>query len=258
MILPMTNGLGQPPPQSAGLTELITERLLGLMGSGYLKEGSKLPPERELAQLLGVSRTVVREALSALRLAGLVERRPGRGTVITRVPASTFDLSSQIEAGVSLAELIDARLTVDLGIVHLLCDQRRHDLREVAAIFDVMRVAVRSERNVAAYMMPSLDFHLALARATERPLVAAIQERLVELTRPHAWLVAEKYDLRLAEESLALHERIFAAIRARDVVSALAYVKSHYVSYPILTRSEASPGETEGRREASPSLRLTT
>jgi GntR family transcriptional repressor for pyruvate dehydrogenase complex len=217
------------------LGELITGRLLALMRSGRLKEGSKLPPERELAELLGVSRTMVREALSALQLTGLLERTPGVGTVIKRVPVEPGSiLHDYIEAGVSIAELIDARLVIDLGLAHVLCDEREYDLTEAFALLDVMRLEVRRNRSVEGYLPPSLDIHVALARATDRPLVTATAERLVELTRPHVWLVRENYSLELAQRSLELHERLCVAIASKDLISALAEVKSHYTAYPAL------------------------
>ncbi len=243
----MSKLVGPPIAQTQGLSELITDRLLGLMRSGHLKEGDKLPPERELAELLGVSRTMVREALAALQLSGLVERRPGLGTVILRTPAPTVELDTYIEASSSIAELIEARMAVELGITHLLCDQREYDFEEVVRCLDAMRLAVREQNDPERYIKPSLDFHLSLARATERKLVVAIAESLIEQMRPHLWLLKERYTLELARESLALHERLFEAIRARDAIAALAQVKDHYVPYPVLTttsatRSASTPG----------------
>jgi DNA-binding FadR family transcriptional regulator len=226
--------LGPPLSPSPRLTELITDRLLGLMQSGHLKEGARLPAERELAGLLGVSRTMVREALAALQLAGLVERRPGAGTIVTRAPASSFQLQDAIEAGASVASLIDARMAADLGVAHLLCDGRAYDVGEARELLEAMRHAVVTKRKPGSYLPPSIEFHLALARATERPLVTAMQESLLELMRPHLWILAQKYDLALARRSLALHERILAAVDARDLLTALAEVKSHYSSYPAL------------------------
>jgi GntR family transcriptional repressor for pyruvate dehydrogenase complex len=231
----MANLVGPPLGPTQGLSELITDRLLGLMRSGRLKEGSKLPPERELAELLGVSRTMVREALSALQLAGLVERRQGRGTVIVRTPTNPVELDSYIEASASIAELIEARMAIELGVAHLLCEDRAYDLSEPLACLDLMRIAVHEEHECERYLMPSLEFHLALARATERRMVVAIVENLIDLMRPHLWLLAERYHLPLARSSLALHERMLASIQARDLITALAQIKLHYTPYPATT-----------------------
>jgi GntR family transcriptional repressor for pyruvate dehydrogenase complex len=231
----MSNLVGPPLAPSQGRTEQITERLLALMRMGHLQEGSKLPPERELAELLGVSRTMVREALSALQLAGLVERRQGRGTVIVRTPSSEVELDSYIQASASIAELIDARMAIELGVVHLLCEDRPYDLNEPFALLDAMRLAVHKEQNPEHYLHPSLEFHLAIARATERPMVVGIVGNLIDLMRPHMWLLLERYNLPLARKSFALHERMLVAIQARDVITALGQVKLHYAPYPVTT-----------------------
>ena len=244
----MSNLVGPPLAPAQGRTELITERLLGLMRSGHLQEGSKLPPERELAELLGVSRTMVREALSALQLAGLVERRQGRGTVVLKTPPSTVELHNYIEASASIAELIEARMAIELGVVHLLCDGRAYDLSETMGLLDAMRLAVHEEHRAESYLLPSLEFHLALARATERQMVVAIVEHLIELMRPHLWLLAERYDLPLARKSFALHERMFAAIQARDVITALSHVKLHYAPYPVTTLTSRAGHREKGSK----------
>ncbi|HXV97259.1 MAG TPA: GntR family transcriptional regulator, partial [Anaerolineae bacterium] len=67
---------------SSRLYEQITEQIQKLVMDGSLRPGDKLPPERELAERFGVSRTAVREAVKALREKGLVEIQPGRGTFI--------------------------------------------------------------------------------------------------------------------------------------------------------------------------------
>lgn len=209
------------------------DRLLNLLRSGHLHEGSKLPPERELCEQLGVSRTIVREALSALRLAGLIERRPGVGTVISRIPPITAGLDTYLEASVSISQLTEARLAVELGVVHLLCQASDPaNLSDVQALIDVMKVAVVQESKPDNYIVPSLEFHLGLARATGSPVLARVQEYLTERMRPHLWLMAERYDLPQAEKSLTVHELIFGATKARDLVMALAAVKSHYMPYP--------------------------
>lgn len=232
--------VGPPLAHRPRLTELVVDRLLTLMRSGEFKEGSKLPPERELAEMLAVSRTIVREAMSALQLSGLVERRPGIGTVVTRQLAANVGLDDYVEASVSIAELIEARMALELGIVHLLCEQRDFNFVEVIATLDRMNLAVREDLSPENYILPSLEFHLSVARATEQPVVIAIQENLLDLMRPHLWLLIERYNLALAQQSLALHERMFAALQARDIIGALAEVKSHYMPYPVLTITGAT------------------
>src|SRR6202049_1446374 len=69
--------------RTSRLYEQIVQQVQESIHKGALKPGDQLPPERELAQQFGVSRTAVREAVKALREKGLVEAYPGRGTFIT-------------------------------------------------------------------------------------------------------------------------------------------------------------------------------
>jgi GntR family transcriptional regulator, transcriptional repressor for pyruvate dehydrogenase complex len=223
------------------LSDQVREQLLRILRSGRFPEGAKLPPEREFAELLGVSRTVLREALAALQLSGLLVRHPGVGTVVARLPSEpeSDDLTKHLEAGASIAELIDARLAVELGCVHLICDKADRNLDEAGALLDVMRIEALSRRSTEGYVPPSLDFHIALARAAEAPVLSAYVEDLIARTRPHLWLLLEHYTLETLEKSLAVHEAMLAALRGGDLIAALAATKRHYIEYPVLSSSSS-------------------
>jgi hypothetical protein len=81
-------------------------------------------------------------------------------------------------------------------------------------------------------------------------MVVAIVDHLIALMRPHLWLLAERYNLPLARKSLALHERMLAAIEARDVITALSQVKLHYAPYPVTTLTSSAGRRTEGGADA--------
>jgi GntR family transcriptional repressor for pyruvate dehydrogenase complex len=231
-------------PAGPGLSDRVARRLLGVLSSGTYAEGAKLPPERELSELLGVSRTVLREALSALQLGGLLVRHPGVGTVIARLPAEpdSHEWSKHLEAGASIAELIDARMAVELGCIHLICDKADRNLGEVAALLDVMRIEALSRRSIEGYLPPSLEFHNALARAAEVPVLAGLSEDLTSRMRAHVWLLHERYTLETVEHSLVVHEAMLATLQAGDLIAALAATKRHYVEYPVLS-SRGREGE---------------
>jgi GntR family transcriptional regulator, transcriptional repressor for pyruvate dehydrogenase complex len=235
----VVRGTGGSP--TARLGDQVAQQLLRVLGSGAFAEGAKLPPERELSELLGVSRTVLREALAALQLGGLLVRRQGVGTVIARLPAGPERRrwSKHLEAGASIAELIDARMAVELGCIHLICDKADRDLSEVSALLDVMRIEALSRRSIEGYLPPSLEFHNALARASEAPVLAAVSADLTDRMRAHLWLLHERYTLETVERSLAVHEAMVATLQAGDLISALAATKRHYVEYPSIATGAA-------------------
>src|SRR5436189_4590698 len=70
------------PIDRSGITELVVQRIKELLQQGELKAGSRLPPERELAEMLGISRPSLRTALKALSVMGIIRAKPGAGTYI--------------------------------------------------------------------------------------------------------------------------------------------------------------------------------
>src|ERR1700730_15589641 len=90
---PFVEGAMYKIVRSSRLYEQIVQQVEESIVKGALKPGDQLPPERELAQQFGVSRTAVREAVKALREKGLVEAYPGRGTFITDGTSNTMKQS---------------------------------------------------------------------------------------------------------------------------------------------------------------------
>ena len=84
--------------RSARLYEQITEQIQSRIMAGELRPGDKLPPERELAEQFGVSRTAVREAVKALHEKGLIDVQPGKGTFISNITDSTSEVMREIIA----------------------------------------------------------------------------------------------------------------------------------------------------------------
>jgi len=101
--------------ETTRLYRQIADQIVGLIDSGEFPAGSRLPPERELAALLGVSRTSVREAIIALEISGRVEVRVGTGIFVTRPPAHTAPAprAEVGDSGVGPFELLAARAVIE-------------------------------------------------------------------------------------------------------------------------------------------------
>src|SRR3954454_10137794 len=93
---------GLQPIERSPLYEVVAERLRAFIDSEKLEPGDRLLPERELAERLGVSRTSVRQALTAMRVMGLIEVRPGAGAYLKRPSA---DLVPTLAAELAQAEV---------------------------------------------------------------------------------------------------------------------------------------------------------
>lgn len=153
----MTSDMLQPLDLSKreGTTTFISRQLLDYLLSGRVQPGDRLPPERKLAEALGVGRSVVREALKSLTLLGLLEVRLGDGTYVKRVDADI--LPQSIEWGLVLGaghvpDLLDARRHLDVILAGLAADRRdERDMADLRSLHAAMKAAHRDHvRFVAA------------------------------------------------------------------------------------------------------------
>jgi len=203
----------------------LVARLRRMIFDGELAAGARLPPERELQAALGVSRVSVREALHQLELQGLVDRRPGRGTVVVapdRSDRAATLLARLTAADRDLLELMDLRAAIEPPIAaRAAARATAADVRELRELVEEM------DRTSAVERVTELDeaFHAAIARATHNPLFA----QLLEVIRD--WLRATRRSAlqsrRRRHESIAAHTRIVAAIAARDADGAALAMREH-------------------------------
>jgi DNA-binding FadR family transcriptional regulator len=161
------------------------EETVGRLGTavrlGVLAPGSRLPPERQLAEQLHISRSTLRHAITALVEAGLLSARPGRGggTFVTETPPLTRGTGS---LGPDARDVLDRRLAVETGAVVLAGERAEpQDLRALVELVETMAAASSFER----YRRADVRFHIALAEAARSPaLVAdmtAVQGQMTEL-----------------------------------------------------------------------------
>jgi GntR family transcriptional repressor for pyruvate dehydrogenase complex len=208
----------QPPVEWSTLPLRATKRsdavydiLEQLIAGGQLPPGSRLPPERDLAAQLGVSRNSVREAVHELELKRLVERRSGRGTKVLDPQSGGHgtllnDLASDDR---DLLEIMDFRLTIEPPIAALAAERStRAGVARLGRLMDEMA----SETRPARVAQLDRDFHAAVARATHNRLLVRLSEVSSE------WLHQSRQEALQSrarrEASLAGHRRIYEAIRA--------------------------------------------
>ncbi len=190
----------------------IAEQIGGLIASGEFAAGSRLPAERELATLLGVSRTSVREAVISLEIAGLVEVRVGSGIFVTPgAPAS----DSHGDKGPGPFELLNARKLVEGEIAALAASHATPDdlsslkqaVARMTAHVDDFHIREETDR----------DFHLAVAKATGNSSLELVVEGLWN-QRAELWgrMQQHFHTEALAKQTIRDHAAILSAIVARD------------------------------------------
>lgn len=203
----------------------VVAELEELIRSGRLSPGDRLPAEREISARLGVSRSVVREAISHLASLGLVHSRHGSGTRVAE--PSGRQVSVGLERLLSHADfrpeaLAEVRLPLETAIAALAARKRTaQHLEQLAAS---QKVLGNARRTLEAHVQADLEFHATLAAATGNSLfrivLAPIQEVQIESRRR----TLGKYGSKIAFEH---HEQILAAVRKGDATAASAAMRMH-------------------------------
>jgi len=205
----------------------LAVQLEKLILSGKIPVGGRIPPERELAELWGLSRSSVRDALKQLSLQGLIERRPGRGTIVVEKVNQFGDTLMELlnDDQHELLQVMEVRTVIEPSVAARAAQRARPaDLDELAHVLGEMSERVSTKR------MAELDrsFHLSIARAAGNPLLASLLERVGEIVdrSPHELLQTRSEHLTTVSE----HTAIFQALCARDPEAAEAAAIAHLES----------------------------
>lgn len=219
----------------------VAEQILKVLRAGTLREGDRLPTEREMVDQLGVSRTVLREALSALQLAGYLGSRPGYGHYVKRIPPEAGGGAASgdgLKAGLSVVEAIEARAALDLSVACLAVKNASDkDIARADALFKEMALALE-DGEYTRYALLSLDFHNVLAASTGNAFLHRTVARFIDVVRRSAWVIARNYDPAKGAYSLGVHREMLEGIRERNVQKAVDAVWAHYHEYPSLRESD--------------------
>ncbi|MFQ5794869.1 MAG: FadR/GntR family transcriptional regulator [Candidatus Bipolaricaulia bacterium] len=211
------------------------EQIVEAIRRGAYHVGDKLPPEREIAAQMGVSRPSVREALSALQLVGIVESRAGDGTYVLSNMVGLeegYRALSLLEESESLYEAFEARRVLEEGIAGLVCNKATSkDLQALETSLTAMRQTA-DVRNFDAFNRANQGFHLTLVTATHNSLLVRALEPLLEVMGQRLpRQLREKYyrsDSQRFRETFEIHRRIFQAIEQRDRVQAVFEMGQHF------------------------------
>jgi GntR family transcriptional repressor for pyruvate dehydrogenase complex len=216
--------------QSVGAKSRLVHRVVAeveqLMADGRLAPGMKLPPEREFAETLGVSRTVVREAMHILTAKGLLASRHGSGTTVRQVSREALaePLGWLMQTyGATLDDLHGVRSILEIEIVKLAAAEASEvdiaRLREVAAQME------RHKEDVTAFVALDAGFHQALSETTHNPLLAVLLDsvrHLMQEVRLQVHRHPTVYDTVVPD-----HLDIVAAIASRDPEAAGLAMQRH-------------------------------
>jgi len=210
---------GQTPDQVVHHVALLIER-------GKLRPGDRLPPERELALELGVSRPTVRAGLHALAAMGVTESRQGAGTFITggppRLGAGPLSFLAALH-GFSRDQIFEARKILEVGAAGLAAELGLND--RLAPMAEEVTGMFANISEPQTFLLHDIRFHRAVAGAAGNPVLLALVEMVSSLVWEQRRLTVERaHDLK---ESAEMHRRIYQAIRDRDPERARKEMTEH-------------------------------
>lgn len=219
-------------PRPLRLSDTLARQIEDWIRDQGMVPGAQLPTEKLLCERFGVSRAVVREAISRLKAEGCVETRQGLGAFVAARPGQgSFRLLREAEATPDeFAEVFEMRCLVETGAAELAARRRSQtDLERLAAALAQMERALAGDVDGA-----SADdaFHVAIATATGNGQLArflAFMGRQFSESRQPTWDASGLRSGRAAEAQ-AEHRRIFEAIRAQDGEAAREAARAHLVS----------------------------
>ncbi len=219
-------------PREQSRHHLVVQRLRDAIAQGRLAVGERLPSERELSEQLGVSRTIVREAIRVLASQGILTVRQGRRAVVT-ADLSTAYLRPMREmiaatARQTFADVMDARLILEVASAERAADKATAaDIAAMAAALEALRVAPPHSE---AAQQAHAAFHCAVAQASHNLFLARMVESLIDskaalhLPGDPAGAVIDAPLLPIGYEA---HTRIFRPIRDRRRAAAQRAMRDH-------------------------------
>ncbi len=197
------------------LYETVADKLEESIMSNSALVGTKLPPEQTVAENYGVSRNVVREAFKTLHERGIIEVKNGEGAYVSK--PSTEMLAAMLNRMVKLesvpaGEFFELRWTLEVSACQLVA--RRIDESTIDRLYELKEEIKANKNNPEKQAELDIEFHRTIVSASGNktysaifaPLAASLFEAQVK-----SWDTHES-----REESILMHERIYAALKAHD------------------------------------------
>ena len=217
------------PIQSVRVFEQVAEQIEKRILDGELRSGDRLPTERHLAEQFHVSRTAVREAMKILAQKGLVDMRPGRGTIVIDGANAAMQDSIDLVMKLRLGEvggsnnLVEVREILEVEIAALAAARAAE--KEIAAMREAVKIMDESLDDADAFIAADNRFHEALAQATQNTLIFILVNSIVNLLSEQRKQI---FDVEGGPQRGQIHhKRILESVIRRDPQAARDTMRSH-------------------------------
>jgi len=216
--------------QPGTTSEEVIIRLREMIHNGELRLGDRLPPERDLAKLLGVSRPTLRAGIRSLSAIGILRSRQGAGTFVVQTDGPPALDSGPLRLMASLhgfttAEMFEARRALEMAIAGLAAERATSE--QMTTMAEEMTGMFASLDDPAQYLIHDLAFHQTIAEASGNRILTALMNMIATiLFDVRRKTVHRSQDLK---ESAGMHRQIYRAIRERNAEKAREAMRDHLV-----------------------------
>ena len=208
--------------------DLTTDALLAMIARGEYKAGDRLPTEKELTEMFSVSRVTIREAIKRLNSLGMVTIRQGDGTYLNQTDANSVVrplMSTMVLSDLSIEEIYDARLFVEVGNVRLAARNRtEQDLN------DLKELLQRMEKALDPYVSESFSFldnrfHEMIGKISGNYVLSSTYSALEQLLQ--YYINTTNHSFETAKTSMFHHQHIVSYIEERNEYLAGVTMEQH-------------------------------
>lgn len=208
------------------LTETTRQQLEKLILKGSLGPGDRLPSEKEMGEMLGVSRTVIRQAIHLLTAKGLLVSRSGSGTYVRRFGLEVMKdpIHMLLQANILSSENInEAREILEINISGLAAE--RATATQIEEMGQSIQALKKRKITGMEFARADVSFHVNLAKAAHNPLLLALVTSLNDLMME---LRLQTFSIPgIVDEAVSYHSRIIACVKAHDLIGARKAMEEH-------------------------------
>jgi GntR family transcriptional repressor for pyruvate dehydrogenase complex len=233
------------PAHRGTTTGEVIAQLREMIHRGELRAGDRLPPERDLAKMLGVSRPTLRAAIRSLAAIGVLQSRQGAGTFVVNAEGSPALDSSPLRMmaalhGFSTSEMFEARRSLEMAIAGLAAERATGD--QMASMAEEITGMYASLDEPEQFLVHDMKFHQTVAAASGNRILTALMNMVATiLFDARSKTVRRAKDLK---ESAEMHRKIYRAIRDRNPESARNAMRDHLMLAQKAQESEEDPALT--------------
>ncbi len=224
------------------MTMRVVNHIRGMIETGGLQPGDRIPPEREFARKLRISRASLRTGIGYLAAMGVMDVRHGVGTFVADGPPeigkSSLSLLGALH-GFQSWQMFEARRILESELAALAAERGRE--HHFASLSEEVAEMYATVANPMDYLIHDIRFHRVIAQASGNPILAALMETITSALYDERRKTAERS--RDLKESADLHREIYRAIRSRNAADARTVMTRHLTMAQSAQDMEATSGE---------------